>query len=355
MAPANSAHRDQMNVVKSPKIGQIQYMTQATPAPAAIDDQLTQLKRYTTVVADTGDFGSIQAYEPQDATTNPTLIYKAVQMEAYAHLLEKAAELAEKEGIHGQHLIDSVLDHLLVLFGKEILEIIPGRVSTEVDARLSFDVEGTVEKARHIISLYDRQGIDRNRVLIKIASTWEGLTAASLLEKEGIHCNLTLLFSLIQAIQAAENGCTLISPFVGRIKDWYKARTGVDYAPQDDPGVQSVTQIYHYLKHYDLKTEVMGASFRNTGEIRALAGCDLLTISPSLLEELQTSYEPLEKQLSVERAKAEPINRLEIDEKTFRWHLNADPMATDKLAEGIRAFAADTENLIDLIEREVID
>ncbi len=330
-------------------------MTLMTSPTDTIGDQLTQLKKYTTVVADTGDFGSIKAYAPQDATTNPTLIYKAVQMEAYAHLMEKAAEMAEKEGSHGSVLMDSVLDHLLVLFGQEILQIIPGRVSTEVDARLSFDVNGTVQKARHIIGLFDAQGIDRERILIKIASTWEGLQAAEILEKEGIHCNLTLLFSLIQAITAAENKCTLISPFVGRILDWYKAQTGMDYSAQDDPGVQSVTQIYHYLKHYDLATQVMGASFRNIGEIQALAGCDLLTISPALLQQLSKTEEPLERQLSVQRAKAEPIQHMDIDEQTFRWHMNADPMATDKLAEGIRTFAADTENLIDLIEREVID
>ncbi|MGC9449800.1 MAG: transaldolase [Oceanipulchritudo sp.] len=320
-----------------------------------VTDQLTQLKRYTTVVADTGDFESIRKYEPQDATTNPTLIYKAVQMETYSHLLEKAAEMAEKEGNHGTVLVESVLDHLLVLFGKEILNIIPGRVSTEVDARLSFDVQGTVEKARHVIQLFDSQKIDRSRVLIKIAATWEGLQAARILEKEGIHCNLTLLFCLVQAITAAEHGCTLISPFVGRILDWYRAETGAEYTSENDPGVQSITQIYHYLKHYDLETQVMGASFRNIGQIRALAGCDLLTISPELLEDLKNSGEPLERRLSVERAKAEPIQRMEIDEKTFRWHLNADPMATDKLAEGIRKFAADTENLTDLIDREIID
>lgn len=330
-------------------------MTQQSPVQSQISDQLTQLKQFTTVVADTGDFESIKVFEPQDATTNPTLIYKAVQMDAYSHLLELAAEMAESEGIHGDDLMDSVLDHLLVLFGKEILKIIPGRVSTEVDARLSFDIKGTVEKARHIIRLYDGQGIERDRVLIKIASTWEGLQAASILEREGIHCNLTLLFSLIQAVQAAETGCTLISPFVGRILDWYMQHTGGEYASNEDPGVQSVTQIYHYLKHYDLKTEVMGASFRNIGQIRALAGCDLLTISPNLLEELRNSNEPLEQQLSVARAKSEPIQRMIVDEKTFRWHMNADPMATDKLAEGIRIFSSDTENLIDLIEREVID
>ncbi len=334
---------------------QITNMSSESTTTEKTTNQLAQLKQYTTVVADTGDFGSIKAYEPQDATTNPTLIYKAVQMEAYSHLLEKAAEMAEREGSHGTNLVESVLDHLLVLFGREILSIIPGRVSTEVDARFSFDVERTVEKARHIIKLYDNQGIDRERILIKIASTWEGLEAARQLEEEGIHCNLTLLFSLVQAIRAAENNCTLISPFVGRILDWYKAQTGGDYTPQDDPGVQSVTQIYHYLKHFDLKTQVMGASFRNIGEIQALAGCDLLTISPDLLEELKSSHEPLEQQLSVARAKAEPIQRLEADEKTFRWHMNADPMATDKLAEGIRKFAADTEDLIDLIEREIID
>lgn len=323
--------------------------------PPALTDQLTQLKGFTTVVADTGDFESIRVYEPQDATTNPTLIYKAVQMDAYAHLLEKAAEMAEKEGSHGSALVDSVIDHLLVLFGSEILKIIPGRVSTEVDARLSFDVEGTLDKARHIVSLYRKMGVGPDRVLIKIASTWEGLQAARVLEKEGIHCNLTLLFSLIQAITAAQNGCTLISPFVGRILDWYVAHTGGEYEAAEDPGVQSVTQIYHYLKHYDLATEVMGASFRNIGQIQALAGCDLLTISPDLLEKLQQSHAPLERQLSVDWAKGEPIPCMDVDEKSFRWDLNADPMATDKLAEGIRKFAADTENLSDLIEREIID
>lgn len=330
-------------------------MSSQRTSAASAGDQLAQLKSYTTVVADTGDFESIRAYEPQDATTNPTLIYKAVQMDAYSHLLEKAAAMAEKEGAHGSDLVDSVIDHLLVLFGSEILNIIPGRVSTEVDARLSFDVDGTLAKARHIVSLYKRQGIDPDRVLIKIASTWEGLQAASILEDEGIHCNLTLLFSLIQAITAAQNNCTLISPFVGRILDWYVAQTGGEYEAQDDPGVQSVTQIYHYLKHHDHKTEVMGASFRNLGQIQSLAGCDLLTISPDLLEKLQNTREPLERQLTVERAKAEPIQKMEVDEKTFRWHLNADPMATDKLAEGIRKFAADTENLSELIEKEIID
>lgn len=330
-------------------------MTSGQTETPTLPDQLTQLKQFTTVVADTGDFGSIQAYEPQDATTNPTLIFKAVQMEEYSQLLEEAAELAEKEGVHGTELIDSVIDHLLVVFGREILKIIPGRVSTEVDARLSFDTEATIAKARHIIQLYKSQGIERERVLIKIASTWEGLEAAKVLEKEGIHCNLTLLFSLIQAITAGHNGCTLISPFVGRILDWYVAHTGGEYEANEDPGVQSVTQIYHYLKHHDIATEVMGASFRNIGQIQALAGCDLLTISPDLLEKLKNTNDPLERQLTVQKAKAEPISRIEVDEKTFRWHMNADPMATDKLAEGIRKFAEDTDNLSELIEREIID
>lgn len=318
-------------------------------------DQLTQLKSYTTVVADTGDFASIKAFEPQDATTNPTLILKAVQMDAYSHLLEKAAKEAEASGLHGDALIDRIIDHLLVLFGQEILEIIPGRVSTEVDARLSFDTEGTIDKARAIIHLYKEKGVDPDRVLIKIASTWEGLQAARVLENEGIHCNLTLLFSLVQAIEAGEGKITLISPFVGRILDWYKEKTKRDYGPSEDPGVQSVTQIYHYLKHYGYKTQVMGASFRNIGEIRELAGCDLLTISPNLLEELKNSTEPLERRLNEAWARKEPIKRIEMDEKTFRWHMNADPMATAKLAEGIRNFAADTEKLSDIIAGEVID
>jgi len=318
-------------------------------------NQLEALKTMTTVVADTGDFESIREYAPQDATTNPTLIYKAVQMEAYAPLLEEAATLAEKEGLHGDQLVDSIIDHLLVLFGEKILEIIPGRVSTEVDARLSFDSKGTMEKARHIIGLYEKRNISRDRILIKIASTWEGLQAARQLEKEGIHCNLTLLFSLVQAVEAAEGDITLISPFVGRILDWYKEKTGKEFSAAEDPGVESVTQIYRYFKHFGHDTEIMGASFRNIGEIQELAGCDLLTISPSLLKELKATTEPLERKLDPEKAKTEPMQRLELDEKTFRWHLNADPMATAKLAEGIRNFAADTEKLEDLIQAEIID
>jgi transaldolase len=330
-------------------------MKAPTSPISASASQLEQLRQFTTVVADTGEIEAMRQFAPQDATTNPTLIFKAVQMERYAGLLEQAAELAEKEGSHGTALVESVVDHLLVLFGREILQIIPGRVSTEVDARLSFDTTATVAKAHHVMGIYERFGIGKDRVLIKIASTWEGLEAAHQLEKEGIHCNLTLLFSLIQAVAAAEFGCTLISPFVGRILDWYTATTGKSYTASEDPGVESVTQIYHYLKHHDFTTEVMGASFRNIGQIQALAGCDLLTISPALLDELGSTKGPLERRLSPEQAKADPVARIDLDEPTFRWHLNADPMATDKLAQGIRSFAADTESLCELIEREILD
>jgi len=318
-------------------------------------NQLDQLKAVTTVVADTGDFGSMKAFSPQDATTNPSLILKAVQMDAYAHLLEKAIADTDAGGLHGQARISQVIDRLLVLFGLEILKIVPGRVSTEIDARLSFDTQQSIAKAEEIIAAYEASGIERERILIKIASTWEGLSAAKVLEKKGIRCNLTLLFSLAQAVVAAENGIQLVSPFVGRILDWYKAHTGNDYTGANDPGVQSVTQIYNYYKHFDYKTEVMGASFRNISEIQELSGCDLLTISPDLLEKLQNTIEPLERRLSPEHAKREPIQRLKSDEIAFRWQMNEDPMATEKLAEGIRKFAADTEQLADLIEREILD
>ncbi|MCC5840368.1 MAG: transaldolase [Opitutales bacterium] len=318
-------------------------------------NQLEQLRSFTTVVADTGDFAAMKAYAPQDATTNPTLILKAVQMDAYQPLLERAVARASRTNAHGKALTDAVIDQLLVAFGVEILNIIPGRVSTEVDARLSFDRDSTIAKAREVIELYEAEGIGRERVLIKIASTWEGLAAAKVLESEGIHCNLTLLFSLAQAVVAAEGGITLISPFVGRILDWYTAHTGKTYSAEEDPGVQSVVTIYNYFKHFDHKTEVMGASFRNIGEVLALAGCDLLTISPDLLKELQASTEPVERRLSAEAAKATPLHRLRLDEKAFRWHLNQDPMATEKLADGIRRFAADTDKLADIIEKELID
>lgn len=305
------------------------------------------------MVADTGDFKSLQAFAPRDSTTNPTLIYKAVQQPDYAPLLDRAREEAMASGLQGDALVEEIIDRLLIVFGVEITGIIPGRVSTEVDARLSFDTEATLEKARKLIRLYHAKGIGRERILIKIASTWEGLQAAKILEEEGIHCNLTLLFSLAQAIVAAENGITLISPFVGRIYDWYKKDTGKDYSGPEDPGVQSVQKIYHYYKHFGYGTEVMGASFRIVGQIIELAGCDLLTISPNLLEELKSSTEPLVRKLDPEMAKSEPIDRIPMDEKTFRWMLNADAMATEKLADGIRRFDSDTNELRALIRNSL--
>ena len=306
-------------------------------------NSLEQLKQFTTVVADTGDFNSMRAYAPRDATTNPSLILKAVQQDAYKPLF------SETVAAHKGKPVDFIADRVLVRFGLEILKIVPGRVSTEVDARLSFDTKATIAKAHELIALYEAADISRDRVLIKIASTWEGIVAATVLEKEGIHCNLTLLFSPIQAAACAEGNITLISPFVGRIMDWYKKRDGKDFAPEDDPGVQSVRYIYAYYKHYGYKTEVMGASFRNVGEILALAGCDLLTISPDLLNTLQGMNEPVERKLiPVEKAAIAPI-RLDVSEPAFRYALNADAMATEKLAEGIRAFAVDSGKLEGLI------
>ncbi|MDX2108647.1 MAG: transaldolase [Verrucomicrobiota bacterium] len=315
---------------------------------------LHQLKSMTVVVADTGDFSTMRQYGPRDATTNPSLIYRAVLKPEYMPLLEDAVASTEKAGT-GDVRIDAVIDHLLVLFGLEILKIVPGRVSTEVDARLSFDTEATLAKARHLVHLYEMHGITRDRILIKIASTWEGIQAARVLEKEGIHVNLTLLFSLAQAAAAADARATLISPFVGRILDYYKKDTGRDYTPAEDPGVLSVTQIYHYYKKHGIKTEVMGASFRNIGEITELAGCDLLTISPNLLEELAKSTAPLPRKLDPTRSgEASSLGLLHLDEKAFRWQLNDDPMATSKLAEGIRLFAADTEKLEAIVEQELV-
>ncbi len=302
-----------------------------------MSSHLDSLRQCTTIVADTGDFESIREYTPQDATTNPSLILKAAQMPEYAELLGKVTAEAES--------MEDALDKLAVFFGLEILKIVPGRVSTEVDARLSFDTEATLAKARSIIARYEKNGIDRNRILIKIAATWEGIRAAEELEKEGIHCNLTLLFSFPQAVACAEAGVQLISPFVGRIMDWHKAKTGNDYAPADDPGVQSVTAIYNYYKKFDYATEVMGASFRNTGEITELAGCDLLTISPNLLEELQATEGDLPLKLTEETANASDAKKISLNETIFRWQLNEDPCATEKLAEGIRRFAADTVKL----------
>lgn len=312
-------------------------------------NQLDQLKKHTVVVADTGDFEAMRAYRPQDATTNPSLILAASQKAEYKPLVDKAIADHRGSALGGDKLVDSVIDSILVNFGMEILKIVPGRVSTEVDARLSFDTEATIAKARHVIALYEKAGIERGRVLIKIASTWEGIKAAEVLQKEGINCNLTLLFSLAQAIACAEGGIKLISPFVGRILDWFKKSTGKDFAPAEDPGVESVTQIYNYYKHFDYKTEVMGASFRNKGEITELCGCDLLTISPALLGELQKSEESLEPKLIAANAKALQMDRIKCDEKSFRWMLNQDAMATEKTAEGIRNFGIDIVKLEKLV------
>ena len=298
---------------------------------------LESLREHTTIVADTGDFESIRKYTPRDATTNPSLILKAAQMEEYSELVNKVTYEAKD--------IDDALDKLAVLFGLEILKIVPGRVSTEVDARLSFDTTATLKKARSLIAHYEKNGINRERILIKIASTWEGIRAAEELEKEGIHCNLTLLFSFAQAIACAEAKVRLISPFVGRIMDWHKAKTGQEFSPTDDPGVQSVTRIYNYYKKFDYATEVMGASFRNIGEITELAGCDLLTISPKLLDQLQETRGEIQRKLSRASAVASSDERVTLNESAFRWELNEDACATEKLSEGIRRFAADTEKL----------
>jgi transaldolase len=308
-------------------------------------NQLEGLKRYTKVVADTGDFSTLKQYSPQDATTNPSLIFKAAQMPAYKALVEKAIADNRKTGVSGEALLSRVMDELLVLFGTEILNIVPGRVSTETDADLSFDTEGLVNKAHRFIALYRERQIPRERVLIKIASTWEGIRAAELLQKEGINCNMTLLFSLTQAIACAEAKAKLISPFVGRILDWFKAKTGKDFSPSEDPGVLSVKDIYSYYKKFGYETEVMGASFRNRGEILELAGCDLLTISPQLLGELKSGTEPVERKLSPDLAIAGQFEKVSLDEKAFRWRMNEDAMATEKLAEGIRLFNADALKL----------
>jgi len=308
-------------------------------------NQLDQLKKFTKVVADTANFESIKDFKPQDATTNPSLVYAATQKPEYAHLLEEVLADRKKSGLSGSDQIEDVCDHLLVQFGCDILEIVPGRVSTETDARLSFDVEGSINKARRLVQLYWERKIPRERVLIKIASTWEGLNAAEQLQKEGIRCNLTLMFSLPQAVRAAEAKVQLISPFVGRIYDWYKKENKRDYIGEEDPGVQSVKEIYTYYKKFDIGTEVMGASFRNVGQIRELAGCDCLTISPELMQELAKSTEPVKRKLDPEKAKSAKIDKLELDEKKFRWLLNENAMATEKTAEGIRKFAADVVKL----------
>ena len=307
---------------------------------------LHQLKNLTTVVADSSDLEAIQKFHPLDATTNPSLIYAASQDAKYKQLIDDAIAFARKASTDKDVQLAKAMDKLAVNFGLEILKIVPGRVSTEVDARLSFNTEATVQKAREIIGLYEENGISRERILIKIASTWEGIKAAEIVEKEGIHCNLTLLFSQVQAIACAEAGVRLISPFVGRILDWHKKDRGVSEIPaQEDPGVISVTNIFNYYKKHGYTTQVMGASFRNTGEICELAGSDLLTISPSLLKELEQTEGILEKKLDAEKAKKMDIGKIQIDEKTFRWMMNEDAMATEKLAEGIRNFTKDLVKL----------
>ncbi|MEJ8854446.1 transaldolase [Variovorax robiniae] len=308
-------------------------------------NQLDALRQWTTVVADSGDFKQLSASKPQDATTNPSLILKAVQKPEYRPLLDEAVKK------HAGKPIDEVIDRLLVRFGTEILTLIPGRVSTEVDARISFDTAATIARAERIVAMYRAEGIDTGkRLLVKVASTWEGIQAAKALEQKGIHTNLTLLFSFAQAVACGEAGVKLISPFVGRIYDWYKKSAGAKWdeaanAGANDPGVKSVTEIFNYYKHFGIQTEVMGASFRNTGQIAALAGCDLLTISPELLAELAASNEPLKHALDASAAKSLDIPKKSFDEASFRFALNEDAMATEKLAEGIRAFAADAVKL----------
>lgn len=313
-------------------------------------NQLDQLKKFTIVVADTGDFESIKEFSPTDSTTNPSLIYAASQQPQYKHLLEEAFKQGKSK------TVSEILDQVFVNFGLEILKLVPGRVSTEVDARLSFDVEGSIQKAHHLIKLYEAAGVDRKRILIKLASTWEGVMAAKTLEKEGIHCNMTLLFCLPQAIACAEAKATLISPFVGRILDWHKKNDNIQsYAPAEDPGVKSVTQIYNYYKKFGYKTQIMGASFRNKEEILELAGCDLLTIAPALLEQLKQSSDPVLLKLDAKRAPSMEIGKITLDEKAFRYLLNDNPMASEKLGEGIRAFAKDIIKLENYMQKTFLE
>jgi transaldolase len=317
---------------------------------------LSQLKQFSIIVADTGDFESIRKYQPRDATTNPTLLQKAAEMPEYSELVHRVLrEVKSSPQPAGQH-VQLALDRLAIAFGTEILKIVPNRVSTEVDARLSFDCQASVRKAKELIAMYQAAGVSRERILIKLAATWEGICAARELKKEGIHCNLTLLFSFAQAVACAEAEVQLISPFVGRILDWYKKSTGRDqYAPAEDPGVISVTQIYNYYKKHGYKTEVMGASFRNVGEILELAGCDLLTISPSLLEELAKTPGTVTRKLSPENANSLDAPKQSLTESAFRWMLNEDQMATEKLSDGIRSFAADAIKLEKFIARKLAE
>ena len=320
-----------------------------SPAKAnPMTNQLESLRRHSTIVADTGDIDSIARFRPQDATTNPSLILKAAQDARYGHILQGAVAAAGSGSAAGW--TDAAMEHLFVGFGREILGLVPGRVSTEVDARYSFDTDATERRARRFIELYDSAGIGRERVLVKIAGTWEGIRAAGRLERDGIHCNLTLLFSFAQAVACADAGVTLISPFVGRIYDWHKKARGVDdIARTEDPGVASVRRIYDYYKKFDYRTQVMGASFRKTTQIIDLAGCDLLTISPDLLQQLAATSGEVTPQLTLAAAKASPAERVPLDEPAFRWQHNEDAMATEKLAEGIRGFDADARKLAALV------
>jgi len=315
---------------------------------------LSQLKEFSIIVADTGDFATMRKYQPRDATTNPSLLLKAAEMPEYADLINRVLSETKSEAIPASQQLERAMDKLAVAFGLEILKIVPNRVSTEVDARLSFDTEGSIEKARTLIGMYDKAGIPRERILIKVASTWEGIRTAERLAREGVKCNLTLLFSMAQAVACAEAGVQLISPFVGRILDWFKKSANRDnYPPTEDPGVVSVTQIYNYYKKFGYKTEVMGASFRNTGEILELAGCDLLTISPNLLEELQKTSGQVTRKLVPEKASGLDLTKISYDEKGFRWAMNENQMATEKLSEGIRAFAADSVKLEKVISAKL--
>jgi len=317
---------------------------------------MEQLRGMTTVVSDTGDIDAIEKVKPQDSTTNPSLIMKAAQMPRYAPIMDSVLAAAKKrlgEDASDEAVAKEAFKHLAVAFGKKILSIIPGRVSTEVDARVSYDTEKSIQQARDIIQLYKEQGISKERILIKLASTWAGIRAAERLEKEGIHCNMTLLFGMHQAVASAEANVTLISPFVGRILDWYKKDTGKDYQGADDPGVQSVTRIYNYLKKFGYKTQVMGASFRNIGEIRELAGCDLLTIAPKLIAELDSVYEELPRKLDPAKSSSMKIEKLHMDEATFEKMHEADRMAHDKLKEGIEVFSRDLEQLEHMLAQRV--
>jgi transaldolase len=314
---------------------------------------IDSLKRCTTVVADTGDFESIATYNPQDATTNPSLLFQAAQKPKYENLVSAALRSASQVSASEKARTEAFMDHLLINFGCAILKIVPGRVSTEVDAGLSFDIDGSLTKARRLISLYEKAGVPRERVLIKVASTWEGIRAAEQLEREGIHCNLTLLFSFAQAVACAEAGVTLISPFVGRIYDWHKKERGSDIPVDEDPGVVSVTHIYNYFKKFGYKTQVMGASFRKVDQIVRLAGCDLLTISPDLLEQMEKTPGEVTRRLTLEKAKTFEAAKIHLDEKTFRWMHNEDAMAVEKLSDGIRKFYADARKLENYAQAKV--